>query len=120
AHLAPQSHTQFNFQKYINRSLEEDFKVVVGISPLIWFFAVVFLLFNTHGWYAYLWLPFIPLIVILLVGTKLQVIITKMGIRIQERGEVLKGVPVVQLGDDLFWFSQPRLILYLINFVLFQ
>ncbi|XP_038895755.1 MLO-like protein 6 [Benincasa hispida] len=31
AHLAPQSHTQFDFQKYINRSLEEDFKVVVGI-----------------------------------------------------------------------------------------
>lgn len=120
AHLAPQSHAQFNFQKYIKRSLEEDFKVVVGISPLIWFFAVVFLLFNTHGWYAYLWLPFIPLIVILLVGTKLQVIITKMGIRIQERGEVVKGIPVVQLGDDLFWFSRPRLILYLINFVLFQ
>lgn len=94
--------------------------MVVGISPLIWFFAVVFLLFNTDGWYTYLWLPFIPLIVILLVGTKLQVIITKMGIRIQERGEVVKGVPVVQLGDDLFWFSQPRLILYLINFVLFQ
>lgn len=62
----------------------------------------------------------INLQVILLVGTKLQVIITRMGIRIQERGEVLKGVPVVQLGDDLFWFSQPRLILYLINFVLFQ
>ncbi|KAJ6344994.1 hypothetical protein OIU78_007805 [Salix suchowensis] len=49
AHLAPQSHTKFDFQKYINRSLEEDFKVVVGISPPIWFFAVVFLLFNTHG-----------------------------------------------------------------------
>lgn len=31
AHLAPQSQTQFDFQKYINRSLEEDFKVVVGI-----------------------------------------------------------------------------------------
>ncbi|KAK3206036.1 hypothetical protein Dsin_020082 [Dipteronia sinensis] len=120
AHLAPQSQTQFNFQKYINRSLEEDFKVVVGISPPIWFFAVVFLLSNTHGWYSYLWLPFIPLIVILLVGTKLHVIITKMGLRIQEGGEVLKGVPVVQPGDHLFWFNRPRLILYLINFVLFQ
>ncbi|VVA31224.1 PREDICTED: MLO [Prunus dulcis] len=120
AHLAPQSHQKFNFQKYINRSLEEDFKVVVGISPPIWFFAVIFLLFNTHGWYSYLWLPFIPLIIILLVGTKLQVIITKMGLRIQERGEVVKGVPVVQPGDDLFWFNRPRLILYLINFVLFQ
>lgn len=120
AHLAPQSHSKFDFQKYINRSLEEDFKVVVGISPPIWFFAVVFLLFNTHGWYSYLWLPFIPLIIILLVGTKLQVIITKMGLNIQERGEVVKGVPVVQPGDDLFWFNRPRLILYLINFVLFQ
>ncbi|KAG8644577.1 hypothetical protein MANES_11G142400v8 [Manihot esculenta] len=120
AHLAPQSHMKFNFQKYINRSLEEDFKVVVGISPPIWFFAVLFLLFNTHGWYSYLWLPFIPLIIILLVGTKLQVIITKMAIRIQERGEVVKGVPVVQPGDHLFWFNRPSLLLYLINFVLFQ
>ncbi|KAL0460683.1 UNVERIFIED_CONTAM: MLO-like protein 6 [Sesamum latifolium] len=120
AHLAPQSHASFDFQKYIRRSLEEDFKVVVGISPPIWFFAVLFLLFNTHGWYSYLWLPFVPLIIILLVGTKLQVIITKMGLRIQERGEVVKGVPVVQPGDDLFWFNRPRLILYLINFVLFQ
>ncbi|KAH6757738.1 hypothetical protein C2S51_038666 [Perilla frutescens var. frutescens] len=120
AHLAPQSHNNFDFQKYIKRSLEEDFKVVVGISPPIWFFAVLFLLFNTHGWYSYLWLPFLPLIIILLVGTKLQVIITKMGLRIQERGEVVKGVPVVQPGDDLFWFNRPHLILYLINFVLFQ
>ncbi|KAK9290655.1 hypothetical protein L1049_008828 [Liquidambar formosana] len=120
AHLAPQSQNRFNFQKYINRSLEEDFKVVVGISPIIWFVAVLFLLFNTHGWYSYLWLPFLPLIVILLVGTKLQVIITKMGLKIQERGEVVKGNPVVQPGDELFWFNRPRLILYLINFVLFQ
>ncbi|XP_019199042.1 PREDICTED: MLO-like protein 6 [Ipomoea nil] len=120
AHLAPQSQTKFDFQKYIKRSLEEDFKVVVGISPIIWLFAVVFLLFNTHGWYSYLWMPFIPLIIILLVGTKLQVIITKMGLRIQERGEVVKGVPVVEPGDDLFWFNRPRLMLFLINFVLFQ
>ncbi|WRX23561.1 Mlo-related protein - like 7 [Theobroma cacao] len=48
AHLAPQSETKFDFQKYIKRSLEEDFKVVVGINPIIWFFAVLFLLFNTH------------------------------------------------------------------------
>ncbi|XP_038902930.1 MLO-like protein 6 [Benincasa hispida] len=120
AHLAPHSDQKFDFQKYIKRSLEEDFKVVVSISPPIWFFAVLFLLFNTHGWRAYLWLPFVPLIIVLLVGTKLQVIITKMALRIQERGEVVKGVPVVEPGDDLFWFNRPRLILYLINFVLFQ
>ncbi|CAK7327428.1 unnamed protein product [Dovyalis caffra] len=65
---------------------------------------------NVDSWYSYLWLPFVPLIVI----------ITKMGLRIQERGEVVKGVPVVQPGDDLFWFNRPHLILGLINFVLFQ
>lgn len=43
-----------------------------------------------------------------------------MGLSIQERGEVVQGVPVVQPGDDLFWFNRPRLILYLINFVLFE
>lgn len=32
AHLAPHSNARFDFQKYINRSLEEDFKVVVGIK----------------------------------------------------------------------------------------
>ncbi|KAK3021362.1 hypothetical protein RJ639_045995 [Escallonia herrerae] len=120
AHLAPQSQINFDFQMYIKRSLEEDFKVVVGISPPIWCIAVVFLLFNTNGWRSYLWLPFIPLIIILLVGTKLQVIITMMGLRIQERGEVVKGTPVVKPADDLFWFNRPRLLLYLIHFVLFQ
>ncbi|KAF6134641.1 hypothetical protein GIB67_002042 [Kingdonia uniflora] len=120
AHLAPQSWHKFDFQKYINRSLEEDFKVVVGISPTIWFCAVLFLLFNTHGWHSYLWLPFVPLIMILMVGTKLQVIITRMGLRIQDRGDVVKGVLTVQPADDLFWFNRPHLILYLIHFVLFQ
>ncbi|XP_039686105.1 MLO-like protein 6 isoform X2 [Medicago truncatula] len=120
AHLAPQSHLKFDFRQYIKRCLEEDFKVVVGISPPIWFITVFFLLFHTHGWHSYLWLPFLPLIIVLLVGTKLQVIITQMGLRIQKQGMVVKGEPVVQPRDDLFWFNKPRLILFLINFVLFQ
>ncbi|KAI9076128.1 hypothetical protein K1719_041826 [Acacia pycnantha] len=120
AHLSPQSQERFDFRKYIKRSLEEDFKVVVGISPPIWAFAVLFLLSNTHGWYAHLWFPFIPLVIILLVGTKLQVIITEMGLKFKERGDVVKGVPLVQPGDDYFWFNRPHLLLYLIHFVLFQ
>ncbi|KAJ1375129.1 Mlo-related protein [Sesbania bispinosa] len=120
AHLAPGSESKFDFQKYIKRSLEEDFTVVVGISPPIWFFAVLILLTNTHGWYSYLWLPFIPFTIILLVGTKLQTIITKLGLKVQERGDVIKGAPVVEPGDDLFWFNRPRLVLFLIHLVLFQ
>ncbi|XP_057799040.1 MLO-like protein 6 [Salvia miltiorrhiza] len=118
-HLTPQSQASFDFQKYINRSLEKDFNVIVGISPVIWFCAVLFLLTNTNGWYSYYWLPFIPLIIILLVGAKLQVIITKMGMRVLDRGDVIKGSPVVHPSDDLFWFGRPRFMLFLIHFVLF-
>ncbi|KAK1571443.1 hypothetical protein Q3G72_017169 [Acer saccharum] len=120
AHLAPGSETTFDFNKYISKSLEQDFVVVVGITPVLWFVALLFLLTNTHGWMSYLWLPFIPLIIILLVGAKLQMIITKLGLRIQERGDVVKGAPVVQPGDELFWFGKPRFILFLIHLVLFQ
>ncbi|GFQ05571.1 mlo-like protein 6 [Phtheirospermum japonicum] len=42
-----------------------------------------------------------------------------MGMRILERGDVIKGSPVVQPGDDLFWFNRPGLILFLIH-VLFE
>ncbi|KAL0775268.1 hypothetical protein Bca101_040420 [Brassica carinata] len=119
AHLPAGSEARFDFQKYIQRSLEEDFKVVVGISPLIWCIAVLFILTNTHGWASYLWLPFIPLLVILVVGAKLQVIISKLGLRIQDKGDVVKGAPVVEPGDDLFWFGRPRFILFLIHLVLF-
>ncbi|RDX68470.1 MLO-like protein 12, partial [Mucuna pruriens] len=115
AHLAPGSDTRFDFQKYIKRSLDEDFKVVVGISPIIWFFAVLFLLTNT-----YVYISYLDLMIILLVGAKLQMIITKMGLRIQDRGEVVKGAPVVEPGDDLFWFNRPRLLLFMIHLVLFQ
>ncbi|CAH2047898.1 unnamed protein product [Thlaspi arvense] len=119
AHLAPGSDSRFDFRKYIQRSLEEDFKTIVEISPVIWFIAVLFLLSNTNGLNSFLWLPFIPFIVILIVGTKLQVIITKLGLLIQEKGGVVKGTPLVQPGDHLFWFGRPRFILFLIHLVLF-
>ena len=53
-------------------------------------------------------------------GTKLLVIITKMGLSIQDRGAVVRGAPVVKPGDDLFWFGRPKFILFLIHLVLFQ
>ncbi|KAJ0265811.1 MLO-like protein 6 [Hirschfeldia incana] len=119
AHLAPGSDARFDFRKYIQRSLEEDFKTIVEISPVIWFVAVLFLLTNTNGFHSFLWQPFIPLVGILIVGTKLQVIITRLGLLIQEKGEIVKGMPLVQPGDHLFWFGRPRFILFLIHLVLF-
>ncbi|KAL8251544.1 hypothetical protein R6Q59_035237 [Mikania micrantha] len=117
-HLAPGS--KFNFQKYIKRSLEDDFKVVVGVSPIHWASFVIFLLLNVKGWQAVFWASIIPLVIILAVGTKLQAILTKMAIEITERHAVVQGIPLVQASDKLFWFSSPNLMLHLIHFALFQ
>ncbi|CAK9163743.1 unnamed protein product [Ilex paraguariensis] len=108
------------FQKYIKRSLEDDFKVVVGISPVLWTSAVIYLLINVNGWQALFWLSILPLMVTLAVGTKLQAIITQMAVEIQERHAVVQGIPLVQVSDRNFWFGWPKLIIYLIHLTLFQ
>ncbi|KAJ4963899.1 hypothetical protein NE237_023838 [Protea cynaroides] len=117
-HLAPGS--KFDFQKYILRSLEDDFKVVVGISPLLWASFVLFLMLNVKGWHALYWESIFPVVVTLAVGTKLQSIVTKMALEIQERHAVVQGIPLVKVSDKHFWFCWPELVLYLIHFVLFQ
>ncbi|KZV21736.1 MLO-like protein 8 [Dorcoceras hygrometricum] len=117
-HLAPGS--KFNFQKYIKRSLEDDFKLVVGVSPVLWGSFVLFLLLNVSGWRALFWASLIPLIIILAVGTKLQAILTRMALDITDRHAVVQGMPLVQGSDKYFWFGRPQLVLQLIHFALFQ
>ncbi|WOL09766.1 MLO-like protein 9 [Canna indica] len=118
AHLAPRS--KFNFQKYIKRALEDDFKLVVGISPVLWASAVVVLLLNVNGWEELFWASVLPLVIILAVGMKLQAIISKMAIEIQEKHSVVQGIPLVQLSDHHFWFGRPQFVLFLIHLSLFQ
>uniref|UniRef100_A0A0A0KH24 MLO-like protein n=1 Tax=Cucumis sativus TaxID=3659 RepID=A0A0A0KH24_CUCSA len=117
-HLAPGS--KFDFQKYIKRSLEDDFKIIVGVSPVLWTSFVVFLLINVYGWQALFWSSLVPVIIILAVGTKLQGVMTKMALEITERHAVVQGIPLVQASDKYFWFGKPQLVLYLIHFALFS
>jgi mlo protein len=117
-HLAPGS--KFDFQKYIKRSLEDDFKVIVGISPPLWASALIFLLLNVNGWHTMLWISIMPVVIILSVGTKLQGIICRMAIDITERHAVIQGIPLVQVSDSYFWFARPTFVLFLIHFTLFQ
>ncbi|KAH7523384.1 hypothetical protein FEM48_Zijuj06G0005200 [Ziziphus jujuba var. spinosa] len=89
AHFAPNS--KFDFHKYVKRSMEDDFKVVVGVRMIL-----------------------------LLVGTKLELIIMEMAQEIQERTTVVKGALVVEPSNKYFWFNRPEWILFLIHFTLFQ
>ncbi|CAB4278865.1 unnamed protein product [Prunus armeniaca] len=105
AHFAPNS--KFDFHKYIKRSMEDDFKVVVGISIPLWIFAVVFLVLNVHKWHTLTWLSLAPLVILLLVGTKLELIIMEMAQEMHDRTTVVKGAPVVEPSNSFFGLIAP-------------
>ncbi|XP_073284551.1 MLO-like protein 13 [Primulina huaijiensis] len=113
------SHPDYNFHKYMLRTLEHDFKKIVGISWYLWLFVVIFLLVNIEGWHLYFWLSFLPLVLLLIVGAKLEHIITELANDAAQRADDTEGTGV-RLSDELFWFHQPALVLYLIHFILFQ
>ncbi|CAL9128120.1 unnamed protein product [Musa textilis] len=115
-----QGNPKFNFHKYMIRTLEADFKKVVGISWYLWVFVFIFLLLNVNGWHTYFWISFIPLILLLAVGTKLEHIITQLAHEVAEKHSAIQGDLVVKPSDDHFWFRRPRIVLNLIHFILFQ
>nr|GMD47155.1 MLO-like protein 13 isoform X1 [Ipomoea batatas] len=103
------------------RTLEHDFRRIVGISWYLWVFVVAFLLLNISGWHSYFWLSFLPLILLLVVGTKLEHIITELAQEFAEGNTTSSGgEAVIRPSDELFWFKSPKLVLYIIHFILFQ
>ncbi|KAK6161594.1 hypothetical protein DH2020_004975 [Rehmannia glutinosa] len=96
---------KFNFYKYMVRAFEADFKKVVGISWYLWVFVVVFLLLNVGGWHAYFYIAFIPLILLVGVGTKLEHIITQLAEEVAQKHVAVTGDLVVKPSDHHFCYS---------------
>ncbi|KAK2638431.1 hypothetical protein Ddye_026226 [Dipteronia dyeriana] len=111
---------KFNFHRYMIRALEVDFKRVVGISWYLWIFVVIFLLLNVNGWHTYFWIAFIPFVLLLAVGAKLEHVISQLAHEVAEKHIAIEGDLVVQPSDEHFWFNRPRIVLFLIHFILFQ
>lgn len=109
----------YNFHKYMVRSMEDEFHGIVGISWPLWGYAIVCIFINIHGLNIYFWLSFIPAILVMLVGTKLQHIVSSLALEVEEQ----KGTSVgnqVKPRDNLFWFGKPEILLRLIQFISFQ
>lgn len=53
-------------------------------------------------------------------GTKLEHVITQLAHEVAEKHAAIEGDLVVQPSDHHFWFHRPRIVLYLIHFILFQ
>ncbi|XP_062026389.1 MLO-like protein 4 isoform X2 [Rosa rugosa] len=115
-HRLPHS---YNFHKYMVRSMEDEFQGILGISWPLWGYAIVCIFVNVHGLNIYFWLSFIPAILVMLVGTKLQHVVSSLALEIVEQTGPAVGTEV-KPRDDLFWFGKPVILLRLIQFIIFQ
>ncbi|XP_004248847.1 MLO-like protein 4 isoform X1 [Solanum lycopersicum] len=109
----------YNFHKYMVRSMEDEFYEIVGISWLLWGYAIICIFINIHGLNIYFWLSFIPAILVVVVGTKLQHVVSSLALEIAEPKGPLIGLQV-KPRDELFWFGKPKILLRLIQFISFQ
>ncbi|XP_059280678.1 MLO-like protein 4 isoform X2 [Lycium ferocissimum] len=109
----------YNFHKYMVRSMEDEFYEIVGISWLLWGYAIICIFINIHGLNIYFWLSFIPAILVMVVGTKLQHVVSLLALEIAEPKGPLIGTQV-KPRDELFWFGKPKILLRLIQFISFQ
>ncbi|KZV22714.1 MLO-like protein 4-like [Dorcoceras hygrometricum] len=115
-HRLPQS---YDFHKYMVRGMEDEFYKIVGISCPLWAYAILCIFMNIHGLNIYFWLSFIPAILVMIVGTKLQHVVSLLALEIAEPREA-SIANQVKPRDELFWFGKPEVLLRLIQFISFQ
>uniref|UniRef100_A0A803LJT7 MLO-like protein n=1 Tax=Chenopodium quinoa TaxID=63459 RepID=A0A803LJT7_CHEQI len=109
----------YDFHKYMVRSMEDEFHTIVGISWPLWGYAILCILLNVHGLNIYFWLSFIPVILVMLVGTKLEHVVSLLALEIAAP-TCPSTRTQVKPRDELFWFGKPEMILWLIQFISFQ
>ena len=63
---------------------------------------------------------FSSLQVLLVVGSKMEHIITELALEVAQKHTAIEGDLVVSPSDEHFWFGRPKLVLLLIHIVLFQ
>lgn len=109
----------YDFHKYMVRSMEDEFHGILGISWPLWIYTIVCIFVNIHGLNIYFWLSFIPAILVMLIGTKLQHVVSILALEIwQQQGPSARTQ--VKPRDGLFWFKKPDILLWIIQFVIFQ
>ncbi|KAG2376195.1 MLO-like protein [Vigna angularis] len=110
--------TTYDFHNYMLRSMDEEFRDIVGVSVLLWVYAICCIFLNFHGSNFYFWLSFVPAILILIIGTKLHRVVVKLAVEIINRCPNMKPHQF-NLRDELFWFGKPRFLLRLIQLISF-
>ncbi|KAA0052955.1 hypothetical protein IC582_015108 [Cucumis melo] len=108
----------YDFHNYMLRSMDDEFRDMVGVSVPLWIYAIACIFLNFHGSNIYIWVSFLPAILILLIGTKLHRVVVKLAVEVVDSSP--RGYYCFNLRDELFWFGKPKLLLWLIQFISFQ
>ncbi|KAE9612942.1 hypothetical protein Lalb_Chr05g0212341 [Lupinus albus] len=106
----------YDFHNYMLRSMDEEFRDIVGISVPLWIYAICCIILNFHGSNIYFWLSFLPAVLILIIGTKLHRVVVKLAVEIMDNCQDTRPL---NLRDKLFWFGKPKLLLQLIHLISF-
>ncbi|XP_037493513.1 MLO-like protein 4 isoform X2 [Jatropha curcas] len=114
----------YDFHNFMLRSMEEEFRDIVGISLPLWIYAICCIFLDFHETYVYFWLSFLPAILVLVIGTKLHRVVVKLAVEIMDTdtgvGTLQYQFNQLNLRDELFWFGKPKLLLWLIQLISFQ
>ncbi|RDX80472.1 MLO-like protein 3, partial [Mucuna pruriens] len=110
AHFSARN-SNFDFPKYIEQSLEEDFRTIVSIR--------YFTHLINHMLCVFPGSPVMWFTLVLVVGAKLEVIVDEMALQMKDVNDVTKGTPLVCPSDKFFWLGHPGFVLTLIHYTLF-
>ncbi|KAK4337835.1 hypothetical protein RND71_042322 [Anisodus tanguticus] len=110
----------YSWRKWENQVSSGAENNIQGLcSWLLWGYAIICIFINIHGLNVYFWLSFVPAILVMLVGTKLQHVVSLLALEIAEPKGPVSGAQV-KPRDGLFWFGKPKILLRLIQFISFQ
>ncbi|XP_039145958.1 MLO-like protein 4 isoform X1 [Dioscorea cayenensis subsp. rotundata] len=109
-------HLSYNFHKYLLRSMDDEFQIIVGISVPVWGYAIICVLLNVHGSSVYYWISLLPFPLILIVGTKLQNFVMHVTPKIRKENQS-KGK---KRCNELFRLGQSKFLLWLVQVISFQ
>lgn len=68
---------------------------------------------------AHFWIAMIPLVVVLIIGMKLQHVIATLALEHSGVKSPFVGV-LLKPRDQLFWFNRPKFLLHVIHFIFFE
>ncbi|KAG0618519.1 hypothetical protein M758_4G070600 [Ceratodon purpureus] len=109
----------YDFHSYMIRCMEDEFETIVGIRMWQWGFVIAYLVFSVTEPNAHFYIAMVPLVVVLIIGMKMQHVIATLALEHSGVKGPYVGV-LLKPRDQLFWFNRPKFLLHVIHFIFFE